>query len=249
MTNKEKIIEAFNKVKFLGWIKSHRRNNTGIGKTFEDCVGVVENNLKEPDLYGFEIKAHRSESASYVTLFTKSPSYPKRGANAYLKDKFGEYYEGSNLKKLHTSMFADDFNSYAGKYSFRLMHQPDEERIYIGVFSIGGNELLDKTVYYTYSDIERALSKKLHSLFYVTAQKKTDADGEELFYFDSAEVYTSPSLTKFLEMLDRGEIRYDIRMGTYNSGEKYGKPHDHGGGFRIKESNLCKLYSTKEVVG
>lgn len=55
MTNREKIIEAFYKVKALGWIKSHRSNNTGIGKTFEDCIGVIENNLNEPDLFGYEI--------------------------------------------------------------------------------------------------------------------------------------------------------------------------------------------------
>ena len=82
MTNKQRIIEAFEKVKALGWVKSHRRNNTGIGKTFEDYIGVIENNLNEPDLFGFEIKSHREESTSYVTLFTKSPSYPTKGANA-----------------------------------------------------------------------------------------------------------------------------------------------------------------------
>lgn len=38
MTNREKMIEAFYKVKNLGWVESHRRNNTGIGKTFEDYV-------------------------------------------------------------------------------------------------------------------------------------------------------------------------------------------------------------------
>ena len=84
MTNKEKIIQAFFQVKSMGWVRSHRSNNTGIGKTFEDCIGVIENNLNEPDLFGFEIKAHRGASASYVTLFTKSPSFSS-GANAYLK--------------------------------------------------------------------------------------------------------------------------------------------------------------------
>ena len=248
MTNKEKIIEAFNKVKSLGWIKSHRRNNTGIGKTFEDCVGVVENNLKEPDLYGFEIKAHRSESASYVTLFTKSPSFPKKGANAYLKDKFGEHYEGSNLKKLHTSIFGNRFNLYAGKYSFRLINSRVERRIYIGVYSEDGNKPEDMSVYYAYEDIEKALRKKLHDLFYVSAQRRMDADGKEEFYFDSAEIYSFPTLDNFLNMLDKGDIMFDIRIGTYQSGVKIGKPHDHGNCFRVKEDNLSKLYSTKEVV-
>ena len=92
MENKDFIISKFKEVKSLEYVPSNRANNTGIGKTFEDYIGVVENNLDEPDLAGFEIKSHRGASCSYVTLFTKSPSCPKR-ANAYLKDKFGTPYE------------------------------------------------------------------------------------------------------------------------------------------------------------
>ncbi|MDE6484658.1 MAG: MvaI/BcnI restriction endonuclease family protein [Duncaniella sp.] len=248
MTNKDKIIDAFRKVKALGWIKSHRRNNTGIGKTFEDCIGVVENNLNEPDLYGYEIKSHREESSSYVTLFTKSPSYPKRGANAYLKDNFGENYPGSDMKKLHTSIFANGFNSFMGRYSFKLLHKPEEKRIYIGVFTLGGGTLLDDSVYYTYDDISKALNDKLHNLLYVKARRVHNSDGTESFSFDSAEIYTTPSLDKFLSMLDKGEIMYDIRMGAYSSGRNIGKPHDHGSGFRIMEKNIKELYSYHEDV-
>ncbi len=244
MTNKEKIIDAFNKVKAQGWIKSHRSNNTGIGKTFEDCIGVIENNFDEPDLFGFEIKAHRAESSSYVTLFTKAPSYPA-GANAYLKDKFGEYYPNSNFKKLHTSMFANSFNTYLNKYSFKLIHSPDEKRIYIGVYTCG-KELLDKRVYYTYDDIQTALTKKLSNLFFVSAQRR--GKEQEEFYFNSAEIYTEPSLTNFLKMLEDGKIMYDIRIGSYQSGDKCGKTHDHGSGFRIKEGDLTALYSNQEKV-
>lgn len=248
MTNKEQIIRTFRKVKKLGWVKSHRRSNTGIGKTFEDYMGVVENNLDEPDLFGFEIKSHRSETSSYVTLFTKSPSYPARGANAFLKEKFGEYYIGSKNKKLHTSIFANDYNTYSNKYSFKLVHKLKEKRIYIGVYSLGGRKELDCSVYYTYEDIEKALSKKLGNLFYVKAKRKRDKNGTELFYFDSAEIYTKPSLRTFLKMLDKGEIMYDIRIGTYSSGRSKGKSHDHGSGFRVKEHNIVKLYANREKI-
>ena len=247
MSDKEKIIEAFRKVKAKGWIKSHRSNNTGIGKTFEDCIGVIENNAKEPDLFGFEIKSHRAESASYVTLFTKSPSNPV-GANAYLKDMFGEYYPNKTLKKLHTSMFATKFNTYNNSYSFRLINNPEEKRIYIGVYSLGGATLLDNTVYYTYDDINKALTCKLHNLFYVTAQRKHNPDNTESFHFDSATIYTNPSLDKFLKMLDDGYIMYDIRIGSYSSGKSFGKPHDHGSGFRIRKENIPALYNTKEDI-
>lgn len=72
-------------------------------------------------LYGFEIKSHREEAASYITLFTKAPTFPP-GANAYLKDKYGIPYENNqSLKKLHTSMFANRYNTSNGNFSFRLI--------------------------------------------------------------------------------------------------------------------------------
>ena len=50
MENKDFIISKFKEVKSLEYVPSNRANNTGIGKTFEDYIGVVENNLDEPDL-------------------------------------------------------------------------------------------------------------------------------------------------------------------------------------------------------
>ena len=59
MENKDFIISKFKEVKSLEYVPSNRANNTGIGKTFEDYIGVVENNLDEPDLAGFEIACIR----------------------------------------------------------------------------------------------------------------------------------------------------------------------------------------------
>lgn len=248
MKDKAFIIKEFKRVKKLGFVKSHRRNNTGIGKTFEDYIGVEENNVDEPDLVGFEIKAHREVAQSYITLFTKCPSFPK-GANAFLRDKYGTPDEDNpDLKKLHTSIFANKSNTYANKYSFRLLNDKKNKCLYIAVYSLKNKRLLDHTCGYKYADIEKVLKKKLKSLFYVSAKTKTDKKGVEFFHFNEADIYESPSFEKFLDMLDKGLIMFDIRIGSYHSGKNYGKAHDHGSGFRILESNLCKLYSKHEKV-
>ena len=248
MTNKDKIISKFRAVKKLGFVKSRRRNNTGIGKTFEDYVGVVENNIDKPDLFGFEIKSHREIAQSYITLFTKSPSFPK-GANSYLKEKFGTPYEDNpNLKKLHTSMFANKSNSYGGKYAFQLINDKKKRSVFIAVFSLKTKKIVDCSCGYTYDDLEKVMRKKLKNLFYVTAETKKDKKKTEYFWFNKAEIYDTPSFAKFLNMLDKGLIMYDIRIGSYHSGENYGKAHDHGSGFRISEKNLNKLYSNNEKI-
>lgn len=247
MSNKNKIIKRFHDVKALGFVKSHRKNNTGIGKTFEDYVGVVENNIDKPDLFGYEIKSHREESTSYITLFTKSPSFPQK-ANAYLRDKFGTPYEANpDMKKLHTSMFADKYNSYFGKYAFKLINDKNFKSIRIGVYSLRSKRLIDDSVGYTYECLAKILKKKLKDLFYVEADRKSK-NGDEYFHFNKAEIYSNPTFEKFLYLLEKGKIMYDIRIGSYQSGKNIGKPHDHGSGFRILESDLKLLFTNREIV-
>lgn len=239
--NKDLIIEYFKQVKNRGFVPSNRKHNTGIGKTFEDYIGVVENNIDEPDLLGYEIKSHREESASYITLFTKSPNFPPR-ANSYLRDNYGTPYENNpELKRLHTSMFASKFNTYEDKYSFRLINDREHKVIRIGIYNLKSKELIDDTVGYTYDCLEKVLKKKLKDLFYVSAERKFE-NGKELFFFNKAEIYSNPTLSKLLEMIDTGLIMFDIRIGSYQSGRNFGKPHDHGSGFRIMESNLRLLF-------
>src|SRR3989344_3430917 len=62
-----------------GFIKSHRSNNTGIGKTLEDEMNISENNLPEHDFtIGktlIELKAQRIEAGTPITLSTKEPTW------------------------------------------------------------------------------------------------------------------------------------------------------------------------------
>lgn len=246
MNNKKDLIIAkFRGVKALGYVTSNRSNNTGIGKTFEDYVGVMENNQDQPDLYGFEIKSHREEAESYVTLFTKAPSFPKN-ANGYLKNMYGEPYTEKKklgLKKLHTSMFANKYNTFADRLSFKLINDREQRTVRIGVYDLKNN-LLDNTVGYDYEVLEKILKDKLHNLFYVSAERRYNTNDIEEFYFNTAEIYTEPSFEKFLDLIDNGLVMYDIRIGSYADGT----PHDHGSGFRMLQSNIKQLYKTYEKV-
>jgi hypothetical protein len=70
----EKFKQGFLKIKEMGWIPSNRFHDTGIGKTFEDFLGVIENNKSSADYDGLiELKSARELSSAMITLFTKSP--------------------------------------------------------------------------------------------------------------------------------------------------------------------------------
>ena len=86
----EKILEIKNK----GFIKTHRLNDTGIGKTLEDLLGIQENNLRLPDVGEIELKAKRIYSQSMLTIATKAPK--PRGVNRILFEKYaGRFREKS----------------------------------------------------------------------------------------------------------------------------------------------------------
>ena len=72
-------IREYKKIVDMGWIRTHRAGPTGIGKTLEDLLGIVENNIDGPDFGEYELKSCRINSNSMLTMFTLSPL--PRGAN------------------------------------------------------------------------------------------------------------------------------------------------------------------------
>lgn len=78
----QSLIIKLRAIKSAGFVKTHRPNNTGIGKTLEDLLDIKENNLRLPDIGDVELKAKRIDSGSMLTLVAKSPE-PK-GVNRVL---------------------------------------------------------------------------------------------------------------------------------------------------------------------
>ena len=247
--NLQAFIKDFHRVEQLGFMPSHRKSNTGIGKTYEDLLGVAENNLKEPDLHGFEVKSQRAYSGSYVTLFTKSPTMP-RGANAILKDKYGSQDEKyPKINVLHTSIFANSFNNHKSGFRFSLEINYHEDKLYLLVADQNCN-VIDRTTYWTFSVLQKCLTDKLSRLAYVSAETRRNGNNQEEFHFNKAKIFSGlKSFQTFLDLLEEKKIMFDIRIGAYKTGTKKGKPHDHGSGFRIQKDNMNELYDFIEEIG
>lgn len=243
MIDSEKIINEFKRIRALGYVKSRRSNNTGIGKTFEDYLGVDENNYKDPDFAGFEVKSQRKMTDSYLTLFTKSPSFP-RGANALLKDTFGNPDKKfPDIKALHTSIFGNKFNTYFNRFGFKLNVNDNDKKVELVVKSLSDSSIIDTDVYWTFDDLNICIEKKLKALFVVLAESKIK-NKIEYFHYTSAKVYYNLKFEKFINALNTGKIMFDIRIGVNKTPGRsnYGKPHDHGSGFRVQRENLHELF-------
>lgn len=231
----EDFIERFTGIKNMGWIKTHRVGQTGIGKTLEDLLGIDENNIQGPDFGEYELKSGRNNSNSMLTLITKSPD--GRGANTKLRLKYGyssSVYDNDE-KVLHSTLNMLSFTTIADT-GHKLKVTAVEDKIYIE------DEYGITDIAWSTERLEKQLAKKLGNRFvYVKADSRGVGANEE-FFFESAYLVEGFSAEKIIDLLKAGSLYIDLRIGQYHQGKNKGKTHDHGTGIRIKEKDQGLLF-------
>jgi len=221
-------------IRVKGYVKTHRRGPTGIGKTLEDLAGIPENNVPGPDNEFYELKSGRKNSASMLTLFTKSPLPPK--ANAALLKKFGyPSAKGNSRKELHTTVSATKFNKLKGKTGFCVKVKTGR----LSLISAKGEEL----GYWDRETLKKRFETKYPRLLYVKAENRKRGANEE-FWFNEAWFLEGFNFKNFVNLVKKDVIKTDIRIGQYPNG----KPHDHGTGFRVMPNKLDSCFEHRKRI-
>lgn len=243
----EDFIKKFNEIKEMGWILTHRSGDTGIGKTLEDLLGISENNIQGPDFGVYELKAGRNKKSSMLTLVTKSPE--PSCANGNLLRKFGYISPRSKdktKKSLHATIkFEKDTvifktgNTLRPDYleNLETEHGPCEAITLISNYGI-------EPCYWPVDTIKDVINTKFaNQLVYVLANSKGSKE-REYFKFEEAYIFRGISGEKVIDLLERGIILIDIRIGQYADGTA----HDHGTAFRIHPNNFHLLFDEIERI-
>jgi len=247
----EKVLQSFKKdfliIKNKGFVLSNRTHDTGIGKTFEDFIGIVENNNSLADYQGvLELKSSRELTKSMLTLFTKSPTNPPK-VNSYLREKYGEPDEESEgLKTLHTTFSAVKFNTFVNRYGFKIEIDETAKKILLLVKDLATGEIIDKNIWYNFETLKEIIEHKCQHIAFINAENKRE-EGKEYFKFNKAFLLKNITFEKFIKAVKEGVIVYDIRIGVYRSGKNKGKTHDHGSGFRIMKNHLSNIFDIEEI--
>lgn len=225
-----KVRRELKALKELGWIKSNRKHNTGIGKTLEDYLNIKENNIALPDFGVMELKSQRFNTISMMTLFTKSP---EGITNSEIRNRFGyPDPEFPKIKILHQTISNGKRNGMGFQATI------DEKQGKLLILKKG--RLLG---YYRLAFLkQKAVEKIGNGLILVRAETKK-IRGNEYFHYKDAFLLKEIDPTKFLS-----HSKYDIRLGVYHSGSKAGKPHDHGSAFRLTEKSLPLLFKIQKKI-
>ena len=239
-------------IKEMGYVQSHRKGDTGIGKTLEDLLGITENNIAGPDFAIYELKAGRKESVSMLTLFTKAPL--PASANKRLLEVFG--YAQRKAARFSLKQWVRDRQlSLNGKEVDESKIPVEEKELHVTVDALRPNSVglrlgvrenklfieNDKGVeaYWDNETLRECFENKYHKLVYVLADHKMES-GKEYFWFNEAVLLDGFSFERFSELVVEGKLKVDIRIGYYPDG----RLHDHGTGFRILPKYLPQCFKT-----
>ena len=232
MKDYNEFVAKLQEIKDMGWIKTHRRGNTGIGKTLEDLLGITENNVPGPNAMGWlELKSTRQENTNMITLFTKAPK-PNR-ANTRLRNNFGYVTEESQDQQiLHSTVNALSFNTLRRGKGFKIEIDQDRLNLIDPNDNISG--YWDKTI------LQTTFESKCPNLMFVKARSRS-FETEEEFFYNEAWALARFGFDNFVHLVESGKILVDIRLGIYSDG----RPHDHGTAFRVLELDLDMCYGKR----
>ena len=220
------------KLKKMGWIKSNRKSDTGIGKTVEDILGIPENNSGQGDcLYQeveVELKSHRIKSNSMITLFTLEPGI-RHLHDTELMQKYG-YKNGKGRQALKITLTINNYTPQGLKLKSNLNAEK------ISIINTSGEILWE----WSTSDIHL----KLNNLCIVYADSKKE-NGHEFFKIEKAILAMYLNDKCFFKLIDDGLIKIDLRMHTKPNGGS----RNHGTAFRTSSwQELVKCYRKVEQI-
>jgi len=225
-TLKKKLLE----IKKMGFIKTHRKGDTGIGKTLEDLLGIKENNIPLPDIGEIaELKSYRKNAKSMMTLFTLEP-LPKGGdRDRLLLDNFGYSKRDNNRsKELHSTLSCKRYNNQ----NLRLSVEKNKIRVK------GKNKRIN--IFWDIESLKEKFDQKLPALVYVLADTKT-IKSDEYFYFKEAYLLEDFDFELFKKRVRADDILVDFRMYYRPNGSV----RNHGTGFRVKIKKLDDCFSKR----
>lgn len=219
--------KAFSKLKKKGWVESRRRGPTGVGHTLEQMVGLKENNIALPDLGKVDLKGHRANSSSMITLFTfNRKAWKMKPLDAVRK--YGTPDKNGRLGLYFTM-------SRTPNSSGLFLHIDDE---CISVRHISGELIAE----WRLDQLAERFKKKMPGLLLVTALSEERA-GKEWFKYTRAQIMTGTTPDIIKEQIEVGNILVDLRLH-----DKGTRARNHGTGFRAYESKLPSLFKTiKEI--
>ena len=252
--NKEQMIQELDAIQRRGWIPSNRsRNSGGIGNTIDALLGLPENNQPIADPAQWEIKSHRVNSASLLTLLQFEPEpraarlvprllLPGYGWPHQQPRQDGELSFRQTLNALQPTDRGFGIEVDAASAQIRVYFDAEsvsphhrgwlqsvERRVGIGA--------LNPQPHWLMQSLASRLSAKMLNTLYIEAHTRK-VNGQEFFAIGRVMVLRGFDMDGFVNAVRQGNAQVDFNART---------GHNHGTKFRVRQNIVPQLYRYVET--
>ena len=199
-------------------------------------LGIKENNFPGPNGEKVELKSFRKNSASMISLFTKTTT-PSKCVKQPLEDYGYTSKSAPSKNVLHVDLYGNRPTEIRGIPSLKLRVSPDR----IDIENIQGKTYGS----WNYEVLRSSFEAKMYRVLLVKADSR-DSGGNEEFNYNEAWVFP---LNYLLISLRKAIVKVELRLGLYPEGHRQaGQPHDHGTRFRVLEKNLEDCFAYRDRI-
>lgn len=219
------------RIESMGFVRTMRPGDTGIGFTLETLLGLRETNVRGKRDFAYEeepieLKSQRRTTMSMVTLFAMEPH--KAGFDDRRMITTYGYIDSHQRKALKTTLKTKSFTPQG----LKLTIEKENKKLVIN--DRKGLELW----YWNIND----LKPKIGRLLLIFADSRGMGKEEE-FHYNEAYILSEFQIEQFFTLFDKGFLVIDLRMHILRNNVV----RNHGTAFRIRNLNeLLNCYSNKE---
>jgi len=252
---KDELIRRLLEIKAKGWVtltKYRQDKDGGLGNTLEDLLDIPENNIPLADYGQFELKTHRINSDSLISLFRFEPK-PEEIIPKLIRDygwaipKYGpgerslrvdidaaNYSERGFIARINYDLKRVEIHFDSSRVPDRADYHDWLENIRRRV----GLGDLQPIPYWTFDDLEERIRLKIKNMVYVSLDT-TSEGGKQRMKITKAQLLQGAELSAFLDCIRRGWLQIEFNARTH---------HNHGTAFRTWERYWPHLYSSAELL-
>lgn len=221
--------KKFCAIKAQGFIKSHRKGNTGVGHTLEQELGLRENCISGPDLEDNELKGARKGAGGKQTLFTKE------GEWVVSQKDYITRYGFPHTTKIGEMSGQSTVTKTVNNRGLSIVTTDD----YCAI--VHGDTIIVK---WDWETLVNQFGKKFPACVKVFADVEK-RDGVEYFHYNEVYRFIGTDKNLFRTAIENDTIAIDIRMRTQNM---IGKSlRNRGTAFRINHGNMEELFIKEEL--
>ncbi len=226
----EELLSHFDRIREIGPIKTLREGDTGIGYTFETLIGIEENNDKNADFKGIEIKCKRKKDTGKggkINLFQQSPEWKNKTSNRNLIRIIGQPGE-DGFYRCH-SQVTPKINNLG---LWLDMSAPAEINLFKNISNLGR---------WPHKTLEKRLMEK-HSRAVFIKAKVTGKGKNQSFHYNELIYCERPLIKNFTDLVEERRIVFEFTMSEKNNGAV----RNHGYPWRLSsEDDLPDLFSLR----